>query len=45
MTKNSQPFEKNVRKPQEDFFDSHCTWIVCCEAIRSAILATSWSQH
>jgi len=25
MIKNSQPFGKNIIKPQGDFFDSHCT--------------------
>ena len=27
-TKNSQPFGKNVRKPQGDFLDPHCIWYV-----------------
>jgi len=55
LIKNSQPFGKNVRKPQGggDFFDSHCIFIrlavvgsQICETLRNSLNSSisSWSS-
>jgi len=38
LIKNSQPFGKNVRKPQGGYFDSHCTHISLAWQLTSYLL-------